>query len=75
MGCNFYRVQTPINYLSCTEEIQKTGKILGILKASQKIKPKAEINETIDILKLFNREELPVDEISIKQKLELYNAL
>ena len=49
---------------------------MGILTTLQKIKTKTEIDETIDILKSFNTEELPsADEKSIKQKLELYNAL
>lgn len=57
------------------QKFQTAGRLLGILRILQNIKPKREIEETIDILKTFNAEELPADEISIKQKLELYNAM
>jgi hypothetical protein len=62
-----------LSFLS--QKFQTTGRILGILNTLQKIKIKPEIDQTIDILKVFNEKELPVDETSIKQKLELYNAL
>jgi hypothetical protein len=51
------------------------ARLIGILKILQQIKAKPEIEKTIHILQVFNQEELPVDEASIKQKLELYNAL
>ena len=58
-----------------SQKFQTAERILGILNTLQKIKPKREIKETIVILKIFNEKEIPADEISIKQKLELYNAL
>jgi hypothetical protein len=58
-----------------SQKFQTAGRLIGILKILYKISPKSEIEETIDILKAFNAEEIPADEASIKQKLELYNAL
>ncbi len=58
-----------------TQKFQTTARLTGILKVLQKIKPKPEIKETIKTLETFNEEELPADEGSIRQKLELYNAL
>jgi hypothetical protein len=58
-----------------SQKFQTAGRLMGILKILQKIKPKSEIEETIAILQAFNSKELPADEGSIRQKLELYNAL
>jgi hypothetical protein len=58
-----------------SQKYQTTARLLGILKILQQIKAKPEIENTIHILQVFNQEELPVDAASIKQKLELYNAL
>ena len=58
-----------------SQKFQTAERLMGILKILQKIKPKSEIEETIDILQAFNSKELPADEGSIRQKLELYNAL
>jgi hypothetical protein len=58
-----------------SQKFQTAERLMGILKILQKIKPKSEIEETIDILQAFNSKELPADEASIRQKLELYNAL
>lgn len=57
---------------------QKFGtaqKLLSILKILRDLKPTREINQTIERLSIFNREEIPADEESILQKLRLYNAL
>jgi hypothetical protein len=57
---------------------QKYGtarRLISMLKILQEIKPTQEINQTIDLLKTFNKEEIPADTESILQKLRLYNAL
>ena len=48
---------------------------MGILKTIERIKPKPEIEKTMDILRTLNEHEVPADEASLKQKMELYNAL
>lgn len=50
------------------------GKLLGLLRTLQKIRSSSEIDDTLDILKIFNLEETPTDEQSILQKMRLYNA-
>lgn len=57
------------------QKYQTAARLIGILKTLEKIKPKPEIKGTIEILKAFNQEEIPADQTSIKQNLELYNAL
>jgi hypothetical protein len=57
------------------QKYQTTARLIGILKILQQIKAEPEIEKTIQILQTFNQEESPADEASIKQKLELYNAL
>ncbi len=54
---------------------QSVAKLIGILKTLDQIKPKPEIKVTIEILKVYSQEEIPADQSSIKQNLELYNAL
>ena len=64
------------NFLAfLSQKYMTAARLIGILKILQQIKAKPEIEKTIHILQVFNQEELPVDEASIKQKLELYNAL
>jgi hypothetical protein len=58
-----------------SQKFETTGKLLGLLRILQTLKPKREINETIDILETLNVEEIPADEESILQKMRLYNAL
>jgi len=58
-----------------SQKFQTAGKLIGILKTLHEIKPTTEIEETIDILKAYNIDELPANEESIRQKLRLYNAL
>jgi hypothetical protein len=58
-----------------SQKYQTTARLLGILKILWQTNPKPEVNATMKILKAINKQELPADEVSIKQKLELYNAL
>jgi len=58
-----------------SQKFETAGKLLGLLKILQTIKPKREINETIDILETLNTEEIPADEESILKNMRLYNAL
>jgi len=58
-----------------SQKFETTGKLLGLLKILQALKPKPEVNETIDILETLNIEEIPADKESILQKMRLYNAL
>jgi hypothetical protein len=48
---------------------------LGILNVLRHTNPTPEIDNTAKILKALSTKELPADEDSIRQKLELYNAL
>ena len=58
-----------------SQKFQTTGKLLGILKVLQEIKPTPEINKTIALLKTFKTEEQPADGESIRKNMRLYNAL
>jgi hypothetical protein len=58
-----------------SQKFETAGKLLGLLKILQTIKPKREINETIDLLETLNTEEIPADEESVLQNMRLYNAL
>jgi len=49
--------------------------LLGVLNVLRQTNPKLEVENTVKILKAISTKELPADEISIRQKLELYNAL
>jgi hypothetical protein len=62
-----------LSFLS--QKYQTPPRLLGILKILQQTNPKPEIQNTFKILKVLNQEELPADQASIKQKLELYHAL
>jgi len=57
-----------------SQKFGTTGKLLGLLKALNKIKPARETGETIAILETFNVKEIPADERNILQKMRLYNA-
>jgi hypothetical protein len=48
---------------------------LGILTVLGQTNPKPEVDNTVKILKAISSKVLPADENSIRQKLELYNAL
>jgi hypothetical protein len=58
-----------------SQKYQTTGRLMGILKTLERIKIKPKIEKTIEILRTLNEQEVPADEASVKQKLELYNAL
>jgi hypothetical protein len=50
-------------------------RLLGILNVLWQTNPKPEVDNTVKILKAISSQELPADETSIRQKLELYNAM
>ncbi len=52
-----------------------SSRLLGILKILRQTISKPEIDRTIKFLEAIDQKELPADESSIRQKLELYNAL
>lgn len=58
-----------------SQKYEVSPKLLGILNVLLQTNPKPEVDNTVKILKAINPQELPADEASIKQKLELYNAL
>jgi hypothetical protein len=58
-----------------SQKFQTAPRLLGILKVLQQTNSKTEFENTIKIISLTNPEQIPIDEESIKQKLELYNAL
>jgi len=58
-----------------SQKFETAGRLLGLLRTLQTLKPEREINETIDILETLNVKEIPADEESILQKMRLYNAL
>lgn len=51
-----------------------SGKLLGLMKITHKIKPTKEIGEAIKLLESLNTKEIPTDEKDILQKMRLYNA-
>lgn len=57
-----------------SQKFGTSGKLLGLLKILQSIRPKSEIDETIEIMEALNVEEISADEKSILQKMRLYNA-
>lgn len=62
-----------LTYLS--QKYDTSGKLLGLLRILNNIKPTSEIIQTIEILESLNAKEIPADSESIVQKLRLYNAL
>jgi len=58
-----------------SRKYEVSPQLLGILEVLRQTKPKTEVDNTVRILKAINTQEIPADETSIKQKLELYNAL
>ncbi len=58
-----------------SQKYEVSPRLLGILDVLGQITPKPEVIDTVKILKAINLQELPVDETSIKQKLELYNPV
>ena len=67
-----------VNYSLLIFLSQKYGvsdRLLGLLKALNKIKPEKPRRETIEILEAMNVKELEAHEASIRQRLRLYNAI
>jgi hypothetical protein len=62
-----------LSFLSQKYEV--SPRLLGILNVLWQTNPKPEVDNTVKILKAISSQELPADETSIRQKLELYNAL
>jgi len=58
-----------------SQKYEVSPRLLGILIVLQQTCPKPEVDNTVRILKAISSKELPADEVSIRQKLELYNAL
>lgn len=50
------------------------GRLLGLLKILQHLRPTNEVEATIELLKTFKIEEVPANEETILQKMRLYNA-
>ena len=57
-----------------SQKYEVSPRLLGILRILQQVNQKPEVNKTTKILEAINSKELPADQKSIKQKLELYNA-
>ena len=57
-----------------TQKFGIAGRLLGLLKILENIKPMEEIDETIGLLEILNVKEIAADEGSILQKMRLYNA-
>ena len=62
-----------LTYLSKKYEIH--GKLLGLLRQLQTVKPSRETHETIELLETLDTQEIPADRESLLQKMRLYNAL
>jgi hypothetical protein len=58
-----------------SQKFEASPRLLGILKILRQTSSKIEVDNTVKILKAINSQELAADEASIRQKLELYNAL
>jgi hypothetical protein len=58
-----------------SQKYEVSSKLLGILNVLQQTNPKPEVENTAKILKAISTKEFPADKDSIRQKLELYNAL
>jgi hypothetical protein len=58
-----------------SQKFEVSPRLLGILEVLRQTNPKPEVDNTVKILKAISLQELPADEDSIRQKLELYNAL
>jgi hypothetical protein len=57
-----------------SQKFGTSGKLLGLLRALQNIKPNREVEEAIKLLEIFNVSEIQADERSILQKMRLYDA-
>lgn len=57
-----------------SQKFGTSGKLIGLLRTMQRIKPKSEVTETIKILETFRVDEIQADERRILEKMRLYNA-
>jgi hypothetical protein len=57
------------------QKYDTSGRLLGLLKILQNIKPTQENADTIELLEIFNVKEIHADKESLMQKLRLYNVL
>jgi hypothetical protein len=57
------------------QKYDTSGRLLGLLKILQNIKPTQENADTIELLETFNVKEIHADKESLMQKLRLYNVL
>lgn len=57
-----------------SQKFGTSGRLLGLLKILRGVRPKNEIDETIEIMEALNVEEISADQRSILQKMRLYNA-
>lgn len=62
-----------LSFLS--QKFEVSHRLLGILEVLRHTNAKSEVENTLKILKAINVQEQPADKESIRQKLELYNAL
>ena len=58
-----------------SQKYEVSPRLLGILNVLGQTNPKPEVDKTLKILRAIDSQELPADETSMRQKLELYNAL
>lgn len=57
-----------------SQKYEASGRLLGLLRVLQSIKPSGEVDETIRLLETLNVKETQADESSISRKMRLYNA-
>jgi hypothetical protein len=62
-----------LSFLS--QKFEAPPRLLGKLKILRQTSSKLIVDNTVKILKAINPQEFAADEASIRQKLELYNAL
>ncbi len=58
-----------------SQKYRLSARLLGLLKALNKIKPMSETPPAIEILETLNTKEIKADEKSIEQKMRLYDAI
>ena len=57
-----------------SQKYEVSGRLLGLMRITHKIKPNKEIGEAIKLLEILNTKEIPTNEKDILQKMRLYNA-
>jgi Fe2+ or Zn2+ uptake regulation protein len=58
-----------------SQKYRLSARLLGLLKALNKIKPTRESKSTIEILETLSTKEIKANEKNIEQKIRLYNAI